>query len=326
MNKLQWGLLGAGGIARQFARDCLQAGISIEAIGSRTDDKAKSFAAELGLSRAHGSYESLVQDSELDIIYVATPHPMHVDKALLAIEAGKHVLVEKPFTINAAQVRAIRDAARANGVFAMEAMWTRFLPSMQRIREIVAAGQIGQVRTLEATHQQYLPYERAPRLHEPELGGGALLDLGIYPVSFFHDILGAPDKIAASATLTDLGVDEIVATTFDYESGAKALSLSGFMAAGPNTATVVGSDGRIEIDRVWYNQTSFSVFDRMGNLTMRYDDKIESRGMHFQALEVEDCVRSGRLQSDVMSLDESIEIMEVLDEVRRQVGVRYPGE
>jgi predicted dehydrogenase len=326
MTALHWGLLGAGGIARQFGRDCLQAGLSVSAIGSRSLEKAQTFAKDLGLETAHGSYEELVSDPNLDIIYVATPHPMHAENAILAIEAGKHVLVEKSFTVNAAQARAIRDAATANGVFAMEAMWTRFLPSMLRIRQIVTSGQIGEVRTMEATHQQYLPYERAPRLHEPELGGGALLDLGIYPMSFFHYILGKPDHISASATLTDLGVDEIIATTFDYSSGAKSVSLCGFMAAGPNTATIVGSVGRIEIDRVWYNQTSFSVLDRTGTLISRYEDKIDSRGMHFQALEVEDCIRSGKLQSEVMSLDESIEIMEVMDEVRRQVGVRYPGE
>lgn len=326
MSNLGWALLGAGGIARQFARDCMQAGLDVRAIGSRDQAKADAFAKELSIPLAFGSYEELVQSDAVDIVYIATPHPMHAENALLAIEAGKHVLVEKPFTINAAQARSIRDAARANGVFAMEAMWTRFLPSMQAALAVIQNGDIGQVRTIEATHQQYLPYERAPRLHEPALGGGALLDLGVYPISFFNSVLGRPKTITAKAHLTSLGVDEIVSTIFEYEDGAQALSTSGFMAAGANTATVVGSHGRIEIDRVWYNQASFSVYDQTGALIQRYEDKIESRGMNFQALEVEDCIRNAKLESERMSLDESIQIMEVMDEIRRQIGVIYPGE
>lgn len=326
MTKLGWAILGAGGIARQFVSDCQKAGISVTAVGSRSLEKAQQFASELSIEHAFGSYEDLVASDLIDIVYVATPHPMHVGNALLAIEAGKHVLVEKPFTINAAEARAIRDAAAARGVFAMEAMWTRFLPSMQAVMEIIDSGEIGEVRTIQANHQQYLPYERAARLHEPHLGGGALLDLGVYPISFFSAVLGKPEAITAKATLTEKGVDEILSTIFEYSNGAQTQSLSGFMAAGPNDATVVGSRGRIEIDRVWYNQASFTVYDQTGSKVRRYEDKIESRGMHFQALEVEACIRAGKLQSQRMSLDESVEIMETMDEIRRQVGVRYPGE
>jgi predicted dehydrogenase len=326
VTKLGWGILGAGRIAKTFVRDCQVAGLNIAAVGSRSLDNAQSFSAELGIAKAHDSYQELVDDPNVDAVYVATPQPFHAANALLAIEAGKHVLVEKPFTLNATQAKSIKDAAAARGVFAMEAMWTRFLPSMLRIEQIVADGVIGVVRAIQADHSQFLPYERAPRLHEPSLGGGALLDLGIYPVSFVHRLLGEPSEIVARGTLTDQGVDEIVSVIMTFESGAQASIQSGFMAAGSNTATVIGSHGRIEIDRVWYNQASFTVFDQLGSAIERYETKIETRGMQFQALEVERCVAAGLSQSERMSLDESIQIMSVLDEIRRQIGVSYPGE
>ena len=326
MTSLGWGILGAGRIAKSFVRDCQGAGINVVAVGSRAQASADVFASELQLATAHGSYQELVNDPKVDVVYVATPHPMHMTNALLAIEAGKHVLIEKPVTLNASQAQAIKDAAAAKGVFAMEAMWTRFLPSMLRIEELIAIGAIGEVRAIQADHSQFLPYERAPRLHEPELGGGALLDLGIYPVSFVHRLLGEPREIVARATLTKLGVDEIVSAIMTFDSGAQASIQSGFMAAGANTATVIGSNGRIEIDRVWYNQSSFTVFDQHGSAIERYETKIESRGMHFQALEVERCVAAGLAQSNRMSFDESIQIMNVLDEIRRQIGLSYPGE
>jgi predicted dehydrogenase len=326
VSELVWGILGAGRIAKSFVRDCQADGINIAAVGSRTLENSQSFAVELGIAKAHGSYQELVDDPDVQVIYVATPNPMHVGNALLAIEAGKHVLVEKPFTLNASQAQAIKDAAASKGVFAMEAMWTRFLPSMLRIEQVVADGVIGVVRPMQVDHCHFLPFERAPRLHEPSLGGGALLDLGIYPVSFVHRLLGEPSEIVARGTLTNQGVDEIVSAIMTFESGAQASIQSGFMAAGANTATVIGSQGRIEVDRVWYNQASFTVFDQRGSAIERYETKIETRGMQFQALEVERCVAAGLLQSERMSLDESIQIMRVLDEIRRQIGVSYPGE
>ena len=326
MTQLNWGVLGAGGIAKTFVADCKAAGINMAAVASRSLDKAQQFAADAGIDVAYGSYEQLVEDPNIHIVYVATLHPMHAEHALLAINAGKHVLIEKPFTLNAREAEQVAEAARANGVFAMEAMWTRFLPSMLRIEQIIAGGGLGQLRALQADHSQYLPYTRAPRLHEPELGGGALLDLGVYPVSFANRLFGKPESISARAKLTDKGVDEIVSAIFTYSDGAEAIVQSNFMALGSNKATVIGSEGRIEIDTVWYNQTSFSHYNSQGALVERYETKIEGRGMHFQALEVEQCVAANKLQSDRMSLDESIQIMQVMDEIRAQVGVQYPGE
>ena len=295
------------------------------AVGSRTEEKARDFSERFGIERAYGSYAALVADDGVDIVYVATPHPMHVANALLAIEAGKHVLVEKPFTMDAMEATRIAESARRRGVFVMEAMWTRFLPSMVRVMERVRSGAIGEPRVLLADHNQYIPMEKADRLHLPRLGGGALLDLGIYPISFASDLFGVPSSVAAQATLTNLGVDELTAIIFSYEGGGQASLHTGFLAAGPNVASVVGREGRIDIDAVWYTQTGFSRYDRDGELVERFAETAPGRGMQFQALEVERCVREGMPESPLMPLTESVSIMETMDEVRRQIGLEYPG-
>lgn len=325
-SSLRWGILGPGGIARAFTSDLRTAGLDVAAVGSRRQQTADAFAADFGIPRAHGSYEDLVADPDVDIVYVATPHPMHAANALLAIEAGKHVLVEKPFTLNAAEAAEVRDAAAARGVLAMEAMWTRYLPHMVRIRELIASGALGEVRAVIADHTQLLPDDPAHRINALELGGGALLDLGIYPISFAWDVLGAPLSIAASARLGDAGSDTEVATVMAHESGAISTSLSASRAAGPNTATVIGTDARIEIDRVWYSATSFRVVGPDGAVREEYRSDIDGRGMQYQALAAERVIGEGRTDSDILPIDETVAIMETLDEIRELVGVRYPGE
>jgi predicted dehydrogenase len=325
-SSLRWGILGPGGIARAFTSDLRTAGLDVAAVGSRRQQTADAFAADFGIPRAHGSYEDLVADPDVDIVYVATPHPMHVANALLAIEAGKHVLVEKPFTLNAAEAAEVRDAAAARGVLAMEAMWTRYLPHMVRIRELIASGALGEVRAVIADHTQLLPDDPAHRINALELGGGALLDLGIYPISFAWDVLGAPLSIAASARLGDAGSDTEVATVMAHESGAISTSLSASRAAGPNTATVIGTEARIEIDRVWYSATSFRVVGPDGAVREEYRSDIDGRGMQYQALAAERVIGEGRTDSDILPIDETVAIMETLDEIRELVGVRYPGE
>lgn len=325
-SSLRWGILGPGGIARAFTSDLRTAGLDVAAVGSRRQQTADAFAADFGIPRAHGSYEDLVADPDVDIVYVATPHPMHAANALLAIEAGKHVLVEKPFTLNAAEAAEVRDAAAARGVLAMEAMWTRYLPHMVRIRELIASGALGEVRAVIADHTQLLPDDPAHRINALELGGGALLDLGIYPISFAWDVLGAPLSIAASARLGDAGSDTEVATVMAHESGAISTSLSASRAAGPNTATVIGTQARIEIDRVWYSATSFRVVGPDGAVRDEYRSDIDGRGMQYQALAAERVIGEGRTDSDILPIDETVAIMETLDEIRELVGVRYPGE
>jgi predicted dehydrogenase len=325
MTGLRWGILATGGIAHAFARDLRTAGLDLAAVGSRSSASAEAFAAEFAIARAHGSYEALFADPGVDIVYIATPHPAHVAGALAAIAAGKHVLIEKPLTLNRDEAAAIRDAAAERGVLAMEAMWTRYLPHMMRIREILAAGTLGEIRAVTADHTQRISSDPAHRLNALELGGGALLDLGIYPVSFVWDVLGAPQTITASARLGETGADTEVATVFTHAGGAVSTTLSSSRAAGPNTAAIIGTEARLEIDRIWYNATSFRVIAPDGEVLETYVSRIDGRGMQFQALAAERLVAAGRWEGDILPIDESVEIMGTLDEVRRQIGVVYPG-
>ncbi len=325
-DKLGWGVIGTGRIAGLQVRDLQAAERRVVAVGSRQQASAEVFAERFEIPNRHGSYDALVADPEVDIVYVATPHTFHAANAQIAIEAGKHLLIEKAFTITAEQAKGLAGAARRKGVFVMEAMWTRFLPSMTRVMELLHKGAIGTPRVLLADHNQYIPRSRALRVHDPALGGGALLDLGVYPVSFASSIFGQPKAVTARGTLTKDGVDELTAVILEYDSGAQASLHCGFLAAGPNTATVIGSEGRIEIESVWYNQTGFTLYNQAGVVVERYSHEIEGRGMQFQALEVERCINERISESSIMPLSESIEIMETMDEVRRQVGVVYPSQ
>ncbi len=321
---LRWGILATGGIARSFTQDLLDAGRTVAAVGSRAPGAAQAFATEFGIPRAHGSYEQLVADPDVDVIYVATPHPMHLDAALLAIAAGKHVLVEKPFTLTAAQATRIAAAAATAGVVAMEAMWTRFLPHMVQLRALIAAGAIGDVRTVIADHTQALPTDPSHRLQNPELGGGALLDLGIYPVSFAVDVLGLPTAVQAHASMTPTGVDRQTAMILEHEGGRQSVLHCALDTAGSNRAIVIGTQGAIELDRVWYTPTALTRYDRDWQVVERFEPEVSGRGMQFQAAELERRVSGERPSS--LPIDESVAIMGVLDRVRSLIGLRYPGE
>ncbi|ENN83840.1 oxidoreductase family (plasmid) [Rhizobium freirei PRF 81] len=323
---IRWGILATGWIADLFVKDLIQTGHSVAAVGSRAQESADRFAKIYGIVRAHGSYQALVEDPHVDIIYIATPHPQHVSAAKLALNAGKHILVEKPFTLNAKEAAEIVDLARAKGLVVLEAMWTRFLPHMRRIRELIADGMIGEVRSITADHRQKLPDDPKHRLNALQLGGGALLDLGIYPVSFAWDILGKPASIKAMATFQDTGVDRQIAMLFQYASGAIVTTLSSSDSSGPNRASIVGTKGRIEIDRVWYSPTTFRVHDNENNILETFDGSVEGRGMQFQAEEAERLVRNGLIESEIMPPSQSVDIMATLDEVRAQIGLKYPSE
>jgi predicted dehydrogenase len=324
--EFRWGILASGGIAQAFARDLSYFNHHIvAAVGSRSQEGADNFAAEFPGCTAYASYEALVTDPTLDAIYVASPHPYHVSNTVLALNAGKPVLCEKPFTINASQARQMKAAADANGVALMEAMWARFLPHMHKVREILASGILGEIWAVEADHGQRLSDYANPRHWEPSLGGGALLDLGIYPISFAHMVLGVPAKIRAAATFTDKGVDASSTVIFDYKSGAQAILTSNMMVSTPCRATICGTLGKIEIDRTFYNPASMRVIMHDGTTT-EYPNDYKGHGLREQALEFEKVVRNGEKSSKILTPDESILIMESLDEVRRQIGLIYPSE
>jgi predicted dehydrogenase len=323
MSTVRWGVVGTGGIASAFVDDLrFVEGAAAVAVGSRTQESADRFAAEHSIGRAHPTYEALVTDDEVDVVYVATPHPGHHAAALMAIEAGKAVLVEKPFTMDAAEAESLVTAARDRGVFLMEAMWARFVPWAVRLRELLADETLGEVREVIADHGQWFPQDASHRLFAPELGGGALLDLGVYPMSFASMVLGTPSKVTAVSDPAFTGVDATTSMLLQYAGGAHAVLTATLTAAGPTTAAVVGTDARVLVDGPFYTPTGFTLTRRDGT-SERFDQPVEGRGMWCEAAEVVRCLREGRLESDVMPLDETVAIMATMDEVRRQIGLTY---
>ena len=326
-NSLRWGILGTGWIASEFTQDLLANGMTITAVGSRTQESADAYAAKYRIATAHPSYEALAADPNVDAIYISTPHPVHYDNAKLVLRSGKHALVEKAFTLNAREAREIVELAAEKKLVVLEAMWTRWLPHMIRIREIIAAGTLGDVRTVIADHNQRLPSDPKHRILNPDLGGGALLDLGIYPVSFAWDIFGKPSSVTAISTaVASTGVDRQTAILFGYEDGQQAVLHTALDTLGPNTAVVIGTLGRIEIDSVWYTPTTFTVYDELGTVLEHFEQPVISRGMQFEAMALEEIVAAGALEGTALPPSETVAIMETLDEIRRQIGLTYPGE
>jgi predicted dehydrogenase len=312
---LRWGVIGAGGIAAVFAADLeLTDSGRVVAVGSRELARAEAFAERFGAPNAHGSYEALVADPDVDAVYVATPHPMHHADAELALRAGKPVLLEKPFTVTAAEARGLVALARERGLFLMEAMWTRFLPHVERIRELLAEGALGEIVTVMADHGQWFPENREHRLFAPELAGGALLDLGVYPVAFASMVLGAPIEIQSMITPAFTGVDGQTSMLLRYSSGAHAVLTCTLAAKSPTRATIVGTRARIEVEGDFYTPTRMTLTSREGE-QVSFDGRREGRGLRFEADEVARCLREGLLESPLMPLDESISIMETMETV-----------
>jgi len=315
---LRWGLVGTGDIAATFAADLelTDSGVVV-AVGSRRMDTADRFGERFGVPNRHASYEALVADPDVDVVYIATPHPSHHANAQLALRAGKPVLVEKAFTMNAEQARDLVATARAEGLFLMEAMWTRFLPHIAEIRRLLDDGVLGEIVTVTADHGQWFAKDPAFRLFAPELGGGALLDLGVYPVSFASMVLGAPERIVSVVSLAFTGVDGQTSMVFAYATGAQALLTCTLYAKSPTRAAIVGTDARIEIDGDFYAPSSFTLITRSGEQT-RFDEPHDGRGLHHEADEVARCLREGLLESPLMPLDETISIMATMDAVLAQ--------
>jgi predicted dehydrogenase len=312
---LRWGIISTGGIARTFVNDLqyTDSGVAV-AVGSRTTDAANTFGDRFGIDRRYASYEELVRDPDVDAVYVGTPHPMHFENATLALEAGKPVLVEKAFTMSSREAVDLIALAREKNLFLMEAMWTRFLPHVAAVNELIATGTIGDIVSVEADHGQHFDFDPASRWFSPELGGGALLDLGVYPVSFASMLLGTPSKMVTMIDLAPTGVDRQVSMIFGYENGAQAYLNTTTSAKTPTTATISGTKARIEIDGDFYAPSAFTVITRGGE-ARRYEFSTQGRGLHYEASEVARCVRSGLLESPLMPLSETESIMRTMESV-----------
>jgi len=325
MQPINWGILGPGKIAHKFVKGLQTiADAKVYSVGSRSSDHASQFAREYGLEKAFGSYLELAKDPGTDIIYVATPHPFHYENTLMCLENDKAVLCEKPFTINSRQLRHLVEAARSNKVFLMEALWSRFLPSINKVLEIRDTGMLGTVRFIQADFGFKGEYNPLNRLFNPALGGGALLDIGIYPVFLALVLLGKPNGIKAVSRFSTTGVDESTSMIFTYKDWAIANLSCTFMVDTPIQADIIFEKGRIRMHPKWFTPTS---------LTLVKEDKTEEiiqfeekgNGYQYEAIECMRCLRAGLKESPMMSLDFSLDLMEVLDWIRKECGLVYPG-
>jgi predicted dehydrogenase len=323
---IRWGVLGSGAIAAAFVADLTMVpDADVVAVGSRTVEAAHAFAAKFAIPHAHGSYADLVKDPDVDVVYVATPHVAHHRCAMAAIAAGKAVLVEKPFTLNASEAAELVAAARSQGTFLMEAMWTRFLPHVEQIRALVTGGRIGDARSLTAELGGVAPADMQHRLWAAELGGGALLDIGVYLVSFASMLFGTPRTIHASGHLGRTGVDGQTAVVLDYSGGQQACLLASIETTNANRANINGTAGRIEVEGPFFKPAEFRVVD-LNDAFETMPNVDTGSGLRHQAVEVGRCLRSALLESPTMPLSESLQVMTTLDEIRRQIGLTYPSE
>lgn len=324
---IKWGIIAPGWIAGQFADAVHRHSKStVVAVGSSSAQRAQEFAARHGAARAYGSYEQLVADPDVDAVYVASPHSHHFEQTRLALRAGKPVLVEKAFTQNAAQASELIELARASGLLLMEAMWSRFLPHYDVVRQLLADGGLGEVQTVIADHGQHFELEPTHRLLNPALAGGALLDLGIYPISFTSFVLGAPEQIHATGTMTTTGVDAQVSAVLQTGRAHGIISTTQ-TALSPTTASISGTTARIEIGGPFYQPQTVRRIDLSGDTRQSAPAAIAGHeGLVHQAAHFAGLLTAGATESPLLPLDETLSIMRTLDEIRRQIGLVYPNE
>ncbi|WP_107103728.1 MULTISPECIES: Gfo/Idh/MocA family oxidoreductase [unclassified Streptomyces] len=323
---VRWGILATGGIAERFTADLLTLDdAEVVAVASRSETSAKAFADRFGIPRAYGDRAGLFADADVDVVYVATPHHAHREAAGLALEAGKAVLCEKALTLNAREAGELVGLARDRGLFLMEAMWMYCNPLVRRIAELVRDGAIGEVRTVQADFGLAGPFAADHRLRDPAVGGGALLDLGVYPVSFAQLLLGEPDTVHAHALLSPEGVDLNTGMLLGWDSGASALLSCSLVADTPLTASVTGSLGRIDVPRGFFYPERFTLH-RNGHEPEEFVSANDPHSFRHEATEVMRCLRAGETESPLVPLEGSLAVMRTLDAVRDRIGVRYPQE
>ncbi|MGC9454178.1 MAG: Gfo/Idh/MocA family protein [Phycisphaerae bacterium] len=323
---VRWGILGTGSIAHKFAEGLkFSESGKLLAVGSRTAERAERFAAETGAERSYRSYEDLVGDKDVDAVYVATPHPRHKGDSLLCISHDKPVLCEKPFTVNAAEADEVIATARRREVFCMEAMWTRFVPSIVKLRELLAEGAIGDVRVVAADFGFRTQWNPEGRLLNPELAGGALLDVGVYPISLASMVLGTAQRVTGLADMGETGVDEQAGIVCQYDAGKLAVLTCAVRTRTPHEATIMGTDGYIRLHEGWYRGSAITLHRHDGEEEHIEPEQV-GNGYNYEADEVARCLADDKTESDIMPLDETLSIIQTMDEIRTQWGLRYPFE
>ncbi|MFF8968264.1 Gfo/Idh/MocA family protein [Streptomyces sp. NPDC014995] len=328
-DSVRWGILATGGIAAAFTADLIDLpDAEVVAVASRTEASARAFADRFGISRAYGDWDALAWDEDVDVVYVATPHAAHRAAAGLCLKAGRNVLCEKPFTLNVREAEELVALARDNGRFLMEAMWMSCNPLIRRLKALVDDGAIGEVRTVQADFGLEGPFPPSHRLRDPAQGGGALLDLGVYPVSFAQLLLGEPAGISAQAVISAEGVDLQTVAALSWESGALAALHCSVVGGTGTSASVTGSRGRIDIPSGFFHPDRF-VLHRAGRDPEEFAaDPADGPRTTFrhEAREVMRAIRAGETESPLVPLDGTLAVMRTLDAIRRRIGVRYPGE
>ena len=323
---VNWGILGTGRIATKFVIGLGNAkGAYVKAVGSRVKETAREFGGRFNIPRQYARYQDLVNDPELDVVYISSPHTFHYEHSLLALKAGKAVLCEKPFTLNALQARELVRESRQHKLLLMEGMWTRFFPIMDRLRELLASQVIGDVHTFIADIGIRRSIESKERLFHLDLGGGSLLDLGVYPISLASMIFGAPARITAMAHFGESGVDERLGIILGYPSGALASVFTAITTESPKEAVILGSKGMLRIHSNFITPTRLTV-NIYGESESIIEEGMIGNGMHYEADEIMRCLRAGNIESPLMPLEESVRIMETLDSIRSQLGFKYPTE
>lgn len=323
---LRWGILGAGAIAATVAIEiAADPDSELYTVAARDPARAAAFAADNGVTRAHDSYADLLADPDVDVVYLATTHAQHHDQARQILAAGKPVLIEKAFTLNAAQAQDVVDAARAAGVFCMEAMWLRVDPLILRAGELIADGVIGDVVSVRADLSKKFDYDPGARLFDLAVGGGALLDLGVYTATFCWQFLGRPDAVQAIGALAPTGSDLTVATQWSYADGRVAQQYNSAGSDSPLAGMICGTDGWIDVGPRVHHPERLVVHTSAGDQVIAAPPKAH-HGYQYEIAEVVRCVRAGRTESPLVPLDDTVAILATLDQARAQLGVRYPGE
>jgi predicted dehydrogenase len=322
--KIKWGILGPGRIANAFATALQIAGNSeLYAVGSRDITKARAFAAEFNIPVAYGSYEELVKDAEVDVIYIATPHNLHLEHTLLVLNHNKHVLCEKPMGVNRKEVKIMMEKAGEKGLFLMEALWSRFLPNIIKTKELVESGAIGEVKLLTAAFAFRSDKGPEHRQFNIDLCGGTLLDIGIYNIFLSLFLLGMPKKIAASAGLNNQGCDTSCSYSFNYENDTIASMYSTFIADSPTIAEIHGTEGKIMLEHKWFCPGKVKL-EQFNGTEQVFEFDVKSNGYQFEAEEVANCILAGKTQSDLWSLNDSLQLVEIMDTIRNKCGIVYP--
>lgn len=323
---IKWGILSTGGIAHSMAEALTyMPDAQITAVGSRTQQSADAFADQYDIPNRHATYEALAVDPDVDVIYIATPHAFHYENMLTCLNAGKHVLCEKAFTLTHANAQKALDLAREKNLFVMEAMWMAFFPAIAQIQEWITNGTIGDVRLIQADFCINLPYDPKHRLYNPELGGGALLDLGVYPLTFATTFLGFPDDTASFAQLGQTGVDEIDSILLSYNGGATADLNCTMRFHKPIEAYIFGTKGHIKVHNVFFRPDHLTLHLN-GQEPQEHHFPIESNGYVYEAAEVHHCLRAGKTESDIMSWERTLKMMALMDSLRHEWGVYYANE